>query len=453
MRTMELLLLLLLTAALMLCTAAGQSFLLALVFGLLLFLAYGLRKGHRLPALLRAAWSGAGEVRGVLVSLLLIGLLSAAWRAGGTIAYLVSLADRLCTPQTTLALCFLLCCLVSFLTGSAFASSATMGVVAMALAQRMGLPVWLAAGAVLGGVYFGDRCSPISGSALLVAEVTRSSIHGNIKSMLRRGWVPFLLSLGLYAVLGCVLGQGGGDGGSMWTGFVLHPLALVPGGLILLCTLLRVNSRWTLLSGIASALVLAVVQQGCTLAQLPGLLLWGSQRGGGLFQGGGVASMVPALLSVALSAAYTGIFHLTGFLEPLRRACAKLRGGTAFRYSCVSLLTGMTACNQTLTILLTKQLLEGEEQGEAQALRLEDSAVLLPAVIPWSTAFTVPAAAMGVGAACLPGAFFLYLVPVWDVVREHLPVCGTRRAGGPSRRARNTGAKTLLTPGPNCAKL
>ena len=133
MRTMELLLLLLLTAALMLCTAAGQSFLLALVFGLLLFLAYGLRKGHRLPA-----WSGAGEVRGVLVSLLLIGLLSAAWRAGGTIAYLVSLADRLCTPQTTLALCFLLCCLVSFLTGSAFASSATMGVVAMALACRCG---------------------------------------------------------------------------------------------------------------------------------------------------------------------------------------------------------------------------------------------------------------------------------------------------------------------------
>lgn len=425
---MELLLLLLLTAALMLCTAAGQSFLPALVFGLLLFLAYGLRKGHSLPALARAAWSGVREVRGVLVSLLLIGLLSAAWRAGGTIAYLVSLADRLCTPQTTLALCFLLCCLVSFLTGSAFASSATMGVVAMALAGRMGLPVWLAAGAVLGGVYFGDRCSPISGSALLVAEVTRSSIHENIKGMMRRCMLPFLLSLGLYGVLGCILGQSGGSAGTPVTGFVLHPLALLPGGLILLCTLLRVNSRWTLLSGIVSALILAVAVQGCALTELPGLLLWGSQSGGVLFRGGGAASMGAAILSVALSAAYTGIFRLTGFLEPLRGACARLRGGTAARYSCVSLLTGMTACNQTLTILLTKQLLEGETEGTEQALCLEDSAVLLPAMIPWSTAFTVPAAAMGVGAVCLPGAFFLYLVPLWDMVRERLPSLRRRAA-------------------------
>ena len=119
----------------------------------------------------------------------------------------------------------------------------------------------------------------------------------------------------------------------------------------------------------------------------------------------------------------------------------------------LAVMGGLFGALQTLLAKAPQPKEEGEEQGEAQARRLEDSAVLLPAVIPWSTAFTVPAAAMGVGAACLPGAFFLYLVPVWDVVREHLPVCGTRRAGGPSRRARNTGAKTLLTPGPNCAKL
>lgn len=435
---MELICLLLLSAALLLCTAAGESFLFALVFGLVLFLGYGLGRGFSLPSLARAAWSGVRDVRGVLVSLLLIGLLSAAWRAGGTIACLVSLADRLCTPRTALALCFLLCCLVSFLTGSAFASSATMGVVVMALAGRMGLPAWLAAGAVLGGVYFGDRCSPISGSALLVAEITRTGIHENIKGMLRRCLPPFLLSLGLYALLGCVLGRGSGGGSTPVTGFVLHPLALAPGGVILVCTLLRVNSRRTLLGGILSALVLALGLQGCTLAELPGLLLWGSEAGGRLFQGGGVWSMVPAILSVALSAAYTGIFRLTGFLTPLRRRCGMLRGGTALRYSCISLLSGMTACNQTLTILLTRELLEGETAGQEEALCLEDSAVLLPALIPWSTAFTVPAAAMGVGAACLPGAFFLYLVPLWSMVREHLPVLHSRArqqgcAASPSR--------------------
>lgn len=419
---MELFLLLLLSGALVLCTALGWSFLWALGFGLLLFLGYGLGKGYKPAALLQSAWWGVKDVRGVLLSLTLIGLISAAWRAGGTIAYLVSLAAVCCTPQTTLAVSFLLCCLVSFLTGSAFASAATMGVVAMALGERMGLPGWLVAGAVLGGVYFGDRCSAVSGSALLVAEITRSDIHENIKAMLRTCAAPFFLSLGLYVLLGLGLGRGTGGGGEPVGGFVLHPLALLPALAIVLCTVSRRGSRLTMVCGIVTALVLAVAQQGFAPEALPGLL-WGGYRGAGsLFHGGGVVSMVPAICSVALSAAFIGLFRLTGFLEPLRRACGKLRGGDGVKYPLVALLTGMTACNQTLTILLTRQLLEDPARTALEeASRLEDSAVLVPALIPWSTAFTVPAASLGVGAACLPGAFFLYLVPLWGMLREALP--------------------------------
>lgn len=35
------------------------------------------------------------------------------------------------------------------------------------------------------GVYFGDRCSPVSTSALLVAELTETGIYTNIKNMIK----------------------------------------------------------------------------------------------------------------------------------------------------------------------------------------------------------------------------------------------------------------------------
>ena len=57
-------------------------------------------------------------------------------------------------------------------------------------------------GAILSGVYFGDRCSPVSTSALLVADLTGTDLFGNIRQMLRTCLVPFALAAGLYLLFG-----------------------------------------------------------------------------------------------------------------------------------------------------------------------------------------------------------------------------------------------------------
>ena len=41
---------------------------------------------------------------------------------------------------------------------------------------------------------------------------------------------------------------------------------------------------------------------------------------------------------------------------------------------------------------------------------------LLAAIIPWSIAGSVPCAIMGVGPECLPYAFYLYMVPLTDML-------------------------------------
>ena len=59
----------------------------------------------------------------------------------------------------------------------------------------------LTAGAVLSGIFFGDRCSPMSSSAILVYSLTGTDIYRNIRGMMKTSLVPFLVSCVLYVVL------------------------------------------------------------------------------------------------------------------------------------------------------------------------------------------------------------------------------------------------------------
>ena len=156
------------------------------------------------------ALSGVRTVRNILLAFVLIGVMTALWRSAGTIPVLVCYASALIRPAVFVVMTFLLNCLLSFLTGTSFGTSATMGVICAAMGAAMGVDVRIVGGAVLSGAYFGDRCSPVSTSALLVAEVTQTVIFDNIRRMLRTALVPFLLSCAVYAMLGLRAG-GPGD--------------------------------------------------------------------------------------------------------------------------------------------------------------------------------------------------------------------------------------------------
>lgn len=72
----------------------------------------------------------------------------------------------------------------------------------MIMAQEWVFPPALAGGAILGGIYFGDRCSPVSTSALLVSELTKTDIYRNIHHMFRSALVSVAGSILFYLCLG-----------------------------------------------------------------------------------------------------------------------------------------------------------------------------------------------------------------------------------------------------------
>ena len=70
-----------------------------------------------------------------------------------------------------------------------------MGVVCMTMARTMGLSPMLVGGAILAGAFFGDRWSPVSTSALLICQLTETSIFDNLKGMCATVALPQLFRL------------------------------------------------------------------------------------------------------------------------------------------------------------------------------------------------------------------------------------------------------------------
>lgn len=422
---LEAVVLLLFCGALMICVVLDVSILYALVLGLALFMGYGRKKGHDWGTLTRMALSGVKTIKGIIIVFCLIGLLTALWRACGTIPTILVYALKLVNPSIFLLMVFLLNCGVSVLTGTAFGSAATMGVVCLTMAPAMGVDPVLAGGAMLGGVFFGDRCSPVSTSALLVSQLTKTDLFDNIRVMVRRAMVPFLVSCALYLVLG--LGSGGTAAADLEAlfsrSFRLHWLALLPAAATLILPMFRINVKKTMLVSILLALGLCFGLQGIAPADIPALLLLGYKNAdpetAALLNGGGLQSMLKVGCIVSLSSSYAGLFEGTGLLKGAKHAVATLSGKIGVYAATVgtSVLASMVACNQTLAIMLTHQLVDGlEPDSTTAAMHLEDSAVVLAPMIPWSIAFMTPVSSAGAPTNCLWAAFFLYLLPVWQLL-------------------------------------
>ena len=142
-------------AGLLLCLLLNLSVLWALVLGFALFFGYGLFKGHGVKAMLSMALKGVGTVKNILIVFVLIGMITAVWRACGTIATLITEASRLIVPGAFLLIAFLLNALMSLLTGTAFGTAATVGVISMSIGRVMGVSPLFLGGAILSGAFLG----------------------------------------------------------------------------------------------------------------------------------------------------------------------------------------------------------------------------------------------------------------------------------------------------------
>lgn len=413
-------------ALLIICIITGKSILYALLAGLIIFSLYGKKQGYSWRQISRMALQGVWKVKNILLTFILIGMLTALWRQAGTIPAIICYTVRLIKPSTFLLMTFLLNCLISVLTGTALGTAATIGVVCATMASALGIPSWMTGGAILSGVYFGDRCSPVSTSALLVAELTETGIYTNIKNMIKSALAPFTITCILYLTVSIQL-HGKTEmpdlGHAFGSEFRLSWIALLPAAVILLLSVMQAGVKIAMIASIVTAIPVCIGLQNMAFTELPELLLNGFHSTdvavAAMLNGGGITSMLKVGAIVCISSSYSGIFQATGILNGFQKMVCLLANRTKpyFAVLVTSILTSVMACNQTLAIMLTGQLCSRTEPDKLRfANNLEDSAVIIAPLVPWSIACAVPLTAAGAPGYSVLFAVFLYLLPSCDLV-------------------------------------
>lgn len=409
------------------CMVKGLSLYWALLVGFAGFFAVGVHRGTPAPALLSMAAEGMKTSLKVLRILLLLGLLTALWRAGGTVAFFVWTGVQLITPVTFVLVAFLLSSVFSLAFGSCFGVVGTAGVILMTIARSGGANLLVTAGAIMSGIYFGERLSPAASSAALTAAVSGADQRSFQMRMWKTTPGPFFLTLTLFGVLSCLYPIQGVDPqivSALEEGFVLTWPTALPAAVLLILPWLKVSTVVSIAISCVLAGGCALVVQGlsvgevlrsCILGYCPAL-----PQLTDLMSGGGLISMVSVCLIVVLSCAYSGMFSGTGLLAPVTGHVGKLaeRFGLFTAHILVSLGCCALFCNQTVGIVMSAQLL-GEEYRRRDLPPLElaanigNSTINLAGLVPWAIAASVPLTTMEVSAAALPLSFYLYLLPLW----------------------------------------
>ena len=416
---------LLFSVSLIFCLLLNFSVVYALIVGYIIFITYGLIKGYDLKVLVKKSFEGALTVKNILLVFVLIGMITALWRASGTIAFIVYMGSKLILPSILILLTFLLCSILSFLIGTSLGTAATMGVICVSIGKAMGINPYYLGGAVLSGIYFGDRCSPMSTSALLITELTKTNLYTNIKLMLKTSIIPFVTTCLFYLFLGLKSSTSpvGIDATNIFKeNYNLNIVVIVPAILIIILSLFKVNVKKTMLLSIVISFIVAMFFQKESVTSLINYCVYGfyhsNEKLNLMMKGGGILSMLNVGLIVAISSSYSGIFKETKMLVILKEYLKEYSKKTSnyFIIFLSSIISGAIACNQSLGIILTHELCEELEDKQNMAIILENTIVLLAGLIPWNIAMAVPLKTVDIGLMSGLFAFYLYFLPLWNLL-------------------------------------
>ena len=408
--------------AMVVCLITGQSFLWALGLGLVLFTVHGHKQGHSLRAMRDMAWSEGRKVLIVLRIFVFIGAITALWRASGTIVFFIYYGVQAISPKLFVLVAFLLTALISYALGTSFGVIGTAGIVLMALARSGSVSEAVTAGAVLSGAYFGDRCSPASSSAALVAAETETKLYDNLRNMFRTGALPVLLTIAVYALLSVRHPITAVDESllqALRDSAVISLWALLPAVIMLVLPLVKVPVTLSIALSVAAAGAVSIFVQGMSLWAMLKTTVLGYYPAAGqlkdILSGGGIVSMVKPAALVFTTGLLAGLLDgigvlkgATGLVEKLAGRCGRFAASVV-----VSLGAGMIFCNQSVVIVMGNQLLHRSyTDRNEQAVDMENSGIVLSALIPWNIACSIPLVMLDVDERAIPYAVLLYMIPL-----------------------------------------
>ncbi|MGY4026713.1 Na+/H+ antiporter NhaC [Aeromonas rivuli] len=327
--------------AIFLALAFSFTSLLDLPIQLALFIAWfvimglGIKLGHDYKSLEQAAVDGVAKGMGAILILVSVGALVGTWIAGGIVPSIIYFGLKVIHPSIFLLATLLICSLTSLATGTSWGSAATAGIAMMGIGHSLGVPAPLVAGAVLSGVYFGDKLSPLSDSVVLASTMSNVDVVEHIKGMLPISLFSYVITAALFTVVGM---QYSGNVSLEQVNLVMEaldkqfnitPLAVVPVILVLGLLANRKPAFPVISFGALLGLVWAIAFQDMDpvkamhSAYSPFAIVSGVDFIDNILGRGGMESMLGSVAVIIFGLGFGGLLEKVGLLEVIASAFEK----------------------------------------------------------------------------------------------------------------------------------
>ncbi len=380
--------------------------------------------------------------------LMIIGMLVGAWIAGGIVPSMIYYGLQILAPSIFLVATMILCSIVSLATGSSWTTSATVGVALIGIAAGIGVPLPLAAGAIISGAYFGDKMSPLSDTTNLAPAMAGATLFDHIKHMIYTTGPSYIIAMVLFGVFsvqfaGQELDKSTIDAllGVLSENFTINLLMIVPPILVIAMVVLKVPAIPGLLGGVFLGALFAVLFQGQSFGSILDILQNGfvyeaadpnsevQVMVADLLSKGGMQSMLWTVSLIICALSFGGILESTGMLEVIAGSLLKLARGTGSLVavtilSCIFI--NVISSDQYLSIVIPGRMYKDAYAERGLAPRnlsrtLEDGGTITSPLVPWNTCGAYMAKSLGVPTVeYIPYCFLNLVNPIVSIVLASL---------------------------------
>ncbi|MBN1940516.1 MAG: Na+/H+ antiporter NhaC [Candidatus Aminicenantes bacterium] len=352
-----------------------------------------------------------------ILIMLAVGVMIGSWMASGTIPMVVYYGLKLISPQFFLVTACFICSLTAVATGTSWGTIGTVGVAFIGIAMGLGIPLGLAAGAVVCGAYFGDKMSPFSDIPNLAAVTAGADLFDHIKHTMKSAVPGWILSLAVYFVLGFRYAGGTVSSESVTrltetlrTHFTFNIWLLLP---VLVVFYLAFAKKPTvpgmLLSSFVAA-VLAALFQKAGIVEIATAMNTGYPSATGvaevdrLLSRGGLMSMMETQLVAITAFCFGGIMQKTGMLAVILEkvmAGARKAGSIVLVTIGSAVVTALVTGSSYLSVILPGELLGPAFKRlnlapkNLSRIIAECGGIIVP-LVPWSMAGVYVAGTLGV---------------------------------------------------------
>jgi NhaC family Na+:H+ antiporter len=398
------------------------------------------KSGYSIKELWKTIISAIWDIKNLLIIIMFIGATTSIWLSSGVVPTIMYYGFSYMEGVNFLLAAFLIMCVVSMFMGTAVGTLSTVGISLSGIGLGMGIPQNLIVGVLVSGAFIADKISPLSGLVNLVMTTVNRSYKELFKSMIITLIPTIIITSVIYFIVGSNYTAGNTENLILYKqaiaeGFNTNPILLILPLVVLILSILGLNSIITFSIGIAVGAILSVVFQNSDILSIINALIFGyrgntpSVELNNLLVSGGMISMIEAIYIVV------GAFLLIKFFEKgniLVPVMDKLVYGINSRISLIrrtgliSILLTAATCDQTSGIILPGTILQDKYKelkidNAVLARTIFDTGVIVAPLMPWNINSFLIKPIMGITAVqYAPYAALCYVCPLITVIVSYI---------------------------------